>query len=179
MHYICEIVMMPSLDIPSAVEDILKPFNENDSTEDNDHDRWWDWYEIGGRWSGRKFEHGIDKARLEEFQAWMTEEKITVSSVQAGKQTLSPVEQREKVDAKWREMFPDSGSDKCLLFDHAPRNIRSDVGKLVDCMDLKCARVIFAAPSYEPTYSKRVGPQKAEFMLCDAIWNGCNHMPVA
>lgn len=52
MHSHIEIIFPPNTkNINEAVEQILKPFDEN--VEENKN-TFYDWYEIGGRWSGYK-----------------------------------------------------------------------------------------------------------------------------
>jgi hypothetical protein len=62
MHYHAEIFINNLLDIDAEVEKIMAPFDENldiEEKEDEDGDKYWhnpngfwDWFQIGGRWSG-------------------------------------------------------------------------------------------------------------------------------
>jgi len=183
MHHHCEIVIPPTTDIEAAVAQIMAPFDENKRDgEDQRSPAFWDWYVIGGRWAGRKLLASYDEAKIDEFYAWCTTEKITVSSFQAGKQKLQPESQETKVDAKWNEMFPSEHLIKCPVFAHSNDQygkgfasaLPDDVMLLMDVpARLKCTRVIFAEPSY-----KDDGTIEPEFMLVDSQWNGCNYMDV-
>ena len=53
MHYHCEIILPETDDIESAIASVLAPFNENGRNDYcPDHHAFWDFYAIGGRWSG-------------------------------------------------------------------------------------------------------------------------------
>lgn len=197
MHYHCEIVMPPTMDIEAAVTSILKPYNEQPSEEDAEDEDieytsrrhgFWDFWVIGGRWAGHKLMARYDQAKLDEFHDWMRAEKLTVSGVQFGKQELSPASQIGKVDAKWNEMFPSPEFVPCPIFRHSNdqfgKGLRgtlpNDVMPLRDVPNsLKCSRIIFAVPKWNSKDSARTGPDlEAGFMLADTAWNGCNHMPI-
>lgn len=184
MHHHCEIVIPPTADIEGAIAQIMKPFDENKREgEDARGTAFWDWYVIGGRFAGHKLIATYDEAKIDEFYAWLTAEKVTVSNFQAGKQKLHPESQEAKVDAKWNEMFPSQEPIKCPLFAHSndqyargKKNgtLPDDVMLLMDVPTrLKCTRVIFAEPSY-----KDDGTLDPEFMIVDSQWNGCNYMDV-
>jgi len=52
MHYYLEIIMPEPEDVEKSVAEIMEPFREDgDGTSG---ERFWDWYVIGGRWSGEK-----------------------------------------------------------------------------------------------------------------------------
>jgi hypothetical protein len=188
MHYHCEIVIPPTINIEAAVAAVMKPFNEcSDDDEDDRRHGFWDFWLIGGRWAGHKLLAKYDQEKLDAFHAWLQDEKITVAGVQCGKQSLSPATQIPKVDAKWNEMFPSSEFIPCPLFNHSndqygkglSGTLPADVLRLADVpVGLKCSRVIFAKPSYETESKDWTGPLEAAFMLCDSQWNGCNRMPV-
>lgn len=184
MHFHCEIVMPPVDDIEAAVASIMAPFSECPEDGDDDSDTrnsFWDWYVIGGRWAGAKLMARYDKAKMDEFYAWLKAEGVTVSGVTCGKQTLRPASQIPKVDAKWAEMFPSDIAIPCPIFDHSsPKfadglngTLPGDVLPLAQVPEkLTCCRVIFAAPSYND--GAYTGPLKAEFMCSQEIWNGVN-----
>jgi hypothetical protein len=184
MHHHLEIVMPPTKNIEGAIRTILAPFDENAkaSEEYSRSHAFWDWYVIGGRWSGHKLMAKYDAAKIEEFENWMQQEHITVSSLQAGKQTLQPETQIPKVDAKWNEMFPSEKPVACPLFSHSNdqygRNgladlLPDDVALLKDVpASLKCSHIIIAGPGYED----KLG---TSFMLIDDAWNGVNFMKTA
>lgn len=174
MHYHLEIIMPPVDDVEKAIAQIMKPFDEQGEDEDgntNDH-AFWDWYQIGGRWSGVKLESFLGKERLDLFHQELSNRKVTVSGFQCGKQTLSPESQIPMVDALWREMFPDSGITVCPLFDHSPKILTSDICTILDLPpELSASRVIVAEPSWRDD-----GSLQAEYMISDSIWNGVMHV---
>lgn len=177
MHYHCEVVIPPTDDIDAALKSVLAPFDENISDDCEDkRPSFWDWWIVGGRWSGSKLMSKYDAAKIDQFVTWMREEKITVSGLQFGKQELSPADQIGKVDAKWAEMFGTEAKN-CPMFKHAGDNLPNDVCRLDEVpSSLTCERVIFAKRGYQN--GKYTGPIEAEFMLCRDQWNGCNHMKV-
>jgi hypothetical protein len=187
-HYHCEIVIPPTADIQGAVDQVLRQFDENsDSEEYSRSNAFWDFWVIGGRWAGHKLMAKYDKAKLDEFHAWMAAEGVTVSGLQFGKQALSPPSQIPKVDAKWNELFPSGQFIPCPIFQHSNdqyakglgSTLPNDIARLSDVPEaLKCSRVIFAKPSYDSDSKDWIGPLEPEFMLCEDQWNGCNHMPV-
>lgn len=188
MHYHCEIVMPPTDDVEAAVSQIMAPFSENEPEgKDEDYNSkhtFWDYWVIGGRWAGYKQEAAYDPKKLEEFNQWCRNEKITVSGLQWGKQELSPADQIPKVDAKWNEMFRPGSTAPCPQFLHSNRNdgpLDGDICRLADVpVGMKCSRVIVARPKFDRSAKKHSWAAGAEagFMLTDTAWNGCNHMPV-
>lgn len=190
MHYHCEIVIPPTMDIEAAVNSIMAPFDESPDKPDEDwsaRSTFWDFWVIGGRWAGNKLMARYDQKKLEAFHEWMTAEKITVAGMVCGKQEISPASQIPKVDAKWNEMFPSHEFLPCPIFRHSndqygkglAGTLPDDVSRLDHVpLDLTCSRVIFAKPSYDSKTKDHTGPLEAGFMLTDSAWNGCNHMKV-
>lgn len=181
MHYHLEIVLPPDHEnLEEAVAAVLAPFDEN--VEEN-RQPFWDWWVIGGRYAGQKLLAGLDQSKVTEFYQWMKDEGVTVSGFVAGKQELSPKDQIPKVDAKWREMFPQSKQETCPLFNHSndqygrvgESTIRGDISKLGESpADLECERVIFAGREWEDDgWTGRIRPV---FMLSRDWWNGVNHL---
>lgn len=170
-HYHLEIIMPPVEDVKAAVKQIMKPFDEGG---EDSYKSFWDWYVIGGRYAGAKLNY--DKSKTDAFYAWLKAEGVTVSGVQCGKQELSPASQVEKVNAKWAEMFPESGLTVCPLFAHYQNqyddNLRPpDVMKLGGVSkDLTAFAVIVAGKAYSGD------GLKAEFMIHQYMWNGVNHV---
>jgi hypothetical protein len=167
--------MLPD-EIESAIDGILKPFYEGN--EENSH-TFWDFYSIGGRWAGTKMLAGYDQDKIEVFNKWLTDEGITVSGIQCGKQELKPESQIPNVDAKWNEMFPppDGIPIPCPLFRHSndPYNndsLPDDICLLSQAYRVQCTRVIIAGPNHKGDILE------AKFMLCDSRWNGVNFMTV-
>jgi len=190
MHYHCEIVIPPTMDIEASIAQVMKPFNEQPEKEDEDyHARgaFWDWWVIGGRWAGHKLMARYDQAKLDEFYDWLNAEKVTVSGVQFGKRELNPADQIPKVDAKWNEMFPSAEFVPCPIFRHSndqhgkglSGTLPQDVIRLSDVpAALKCSRVIFARPAWNYSKNKPTGEIEAAFMLAEDAWNGVNHMKI-
>ncbi len=172
-HYHLEIILPPVTDVMAAVETILKQFDENDG--ENGHS-FWDWWVIGGRWAGNKAQAHMDKGALKAFDEWMTEEKIMVSAFQAGKQGLADADTVKKVDAKWREMFPDQG-DHCTLFAHSNDQyggdiLPGDICKLEEmAQGVAASHIIIAGLSYSDD-----GALEACFMTQKSVWNGVSHI---
>ena len=180
MHYHLEIIMPPTDDIQAAVDDIMKPFNEQyeASVEEivegeparNAHP-FWDWYVLGGRWAGTKLIAKYDSPALEAFTKELDAMHVTVSSFQAGKQEIDPPEQIPAVDALWRKHFPDSGVDVCPMFKHSNNQygetMEMDICKVSEIpAELKAAHVIIAG-----RYAADRKLQ-AMHMYRDSIWNG-------
>lgn len=165
-HYHCEIVLPAgTADVGAAIAAVLKPFCEQGNADNEDSEpryAFWDWYALGGRWSGEHVLAGLDKARLAAFHAELQKREVTVSSFRAGKETLKPASQQEMVDALWREWFPASGLEQCPLFDHSVVG-RYDITTLAKVpMALTCERVIVCHAN-EP---------RADFMLVKSFYNG-------
>lgn len=198
MHYHCEIILPPdTINIEQAVNSVLRPFDENprdnaptgdeENSRDDTAHTFWDWWVIGGRWAGKKLLAQLDQQKLAEFEAWMDQEKLTVNGFRTGKPALEPMHQIDKVDAKWRQMFPEHTLKVCPLFAHSNDQygqglnaaIGGDVsplGSLQGLPKFTCSRVIFAGHGYkyaEPDGSF-TGELEGEFMLSSEIWNGCN-----
>lgn len=181
MHYHCEIIMPPTDNVEEAVTRIMAPFDENADEETRSSNQFWDYYVIGGRLSGTKLMARYDKAKIDEFYAWLQAEKVTVSSVRCGKQTLEPASQIPKVDAKWNEMFPPPSGRyamACPIFDHASKQEYGDVCKLSEMPEgLTAKHVIIAHKKYSGEMEWN-GPLTAGFMLQESMWNGCNHVEI-
>lgn len=167
MHYHCEVVIPPTDKIKEAVETALKQFDEH---EDNSYHAFWDWWVIGGRWSGSKLMARFGDDKIRAFRDELNAKNVTISGFQAGKPELKPSSQIPMVDALWKERFPDAGDGACPLFKHA-NDMYSDEtstwGDILDLSDappdLSAARVIFTDAENKPT-----------FMLSQGIWNGVN-----
>jgi hypothetical protein len=179
MHYHLEIVMPPVPDVDKAVEQIMGPFDESpedENGEDANSHAFWDWYVIGGRWSGAKVECGLDEAQKNKFYAALKEKKVTVSGLQAGKQRLEPAAQIPMVDALFKKFFPDSPLRACPFFDHFNDQYKNsegfpDIMRLGDTPKaLESSRLIIAKPHWEDE-----SLLEAAYMLEDETWNGINH----
>ena len=174
-HYHLEIVMPPiSADlIEDRVQKILRPFSENISEDDEDRSsyQFWDWFVIGGRFSGSKIMGKIDETKVNEFWDWAKDVKLTVSSLQMGKQEISPKSQEAMVDAEFQKRFPELGKIPCPLFKHFEESYRNgcapfDICKLSEVpQELRVERVIVADDEGEPIT-----------MVQKDFWNGVNHI---
>ena len=165
MHYHLEIVIPPTEDIEKAISEIMTPFDENG--EDSDH-AFWDFYSIGGRWAGNKTKSKLDPEKLKSFYDWMKSENVMVKGFTCGKEELANKETEEKVDAKWREIFPEAGN-KCLLFKHSNNQydefLDGDICPISEVPDnFECERIIFA--------SKHDNKYQADCMIQTEYWNG-------
>lgn len=169
MHFHCEIILPPTDDPEGAVKQIMEPFYEGG--EEN-YKAFWDWYVIGGRWSGSKARARLDPERVEAFVDELKARKVTVSGVTAGKQSLSPASQVPEVDALWREWFPESGLEACPIFEHAGDRLLDDICRLGDTpLGMKVERVIVAGPQWGDATGLR-----AAWMAEVSCWNGVNHI---
>lgn len=124
MHAHLEIILPSGANIEQDVATLMEPFCEilKDGEEDEDaisKYAFWDWYTIGGRWSGNKVEVMIDKKRMADFRKELVKRKIMVSTFQAGKPSITTPEQVQEVDELWRSWFPKSRLDNCPLFAHS------------------------------------------------------------
>ena len=170
MHYHLEIIMPPATDVAAAIEKLMAPFSETADDEIKTHP-FWDWYVIGGRYSGTKLEAFLGKDRIDGFCEEIKKRNITVSSVQAGKPELSPTDQIPIVDALWCETFPDSPVKICPLFGHFNNQYKNsdgypDIMPLKDMpKNLKAHAVMIAGPDLD-----------VEFLIHDEMWNGVTHV---
>ncbi len=169
MHYQLEVIMPPCDhdEVQSVLEEVLARFDENNEDEKHKYThKWYDYFVIGGRYAGSHSEADLPEAKLEEFYTWAKAEKLTVSSVVAGKQMLQLADQWDKVNAKWKELFPGRGD--CTLFANSDSE-DSDIQRLGDMSpELRAYRVIVVGYDY---YNK-LAPL---FMLEQSHWNGINH----
>lgn len=182
MHYHCEIIIPPVKDIEQALYQVMCPFDENREDEEYGRHAFWDYYVAGGRYAGKKELYTYNKEKLELFYKRIQDEKITFSSVTAGKQTVKPKSQIPIVDTIWNEFFPteDGTNVPCPLFSHS--NNQYDGDDLISCdicrvdeipEKLKCARVIIAGQHWRDK-----NKLEAKFMICDSEWNGVNLVPI-
>jgi hypothetical protein len=184
--------MAPKGALEAAIESIMRPCWKHNEGPENDEgvelDRrphaFWDWYVIGGRWAGTKLLEALDPEKLEAFRARLVAENITVHGMQAGKQELSPASQIPKVDAMWRETFPELRIERCPLFAHAADQYAKgldgvmpmDICRLVELpKDFTASQVIFAQPAENSKTKDYQGPPKARWMIADWMntgWDG-------
>ncbi len=172
MHFHCEIIMPPTENVEAALARILALFDEN---KDPSGIAFWDWYVIGGRWSGSKLIAKLGIEKVEAFYSKLQVMEITTSNLQAGKPELMPESQVAAVDALWREMFPETGISVCPLFKHSndqyanEPSLPGDICLLTQIpQELEAERVIIAATD------RNTGELFPFFMCQRDFWNGCN-----
>lgn len=174
MHFHIEIIMPPTAEIEQTVAAILAPYNEHD---ENARHAFYDWHVIGGRWSGCKDEARLPPGAIQ--YDWCEAEKVTVSSLVAGKQSLQPADQIPKVAAKWRELTGLPGP--CTLFAHSndqysKAGLPADVCTLADLPpSLTAERVLIAGPSWMSETKSYTGPAQVQHMRAREFWNGINY----
>lgn len=172
MHYTLEVIMPPTDDIEASLEQVMKQFDECPEDDEDGYAKYgfYDYYVIGGRWSGRKVKAMLDEKKLDEFYERLKEEKITVHGVTFGKQELNPSSQIPFVDNLWNEYFPESPLKVCPLFRHSnsdEKTLYGDICKIGEIPErLTASRVIIAAPNYDGT------KLEAKFMIEDSYYNG-------
>lgn len=164
-HYHCEVILPPStVNVGAAVQRLLAPFDEAIPHPKRAYEPFWDWYKIGGRWSGEHALSGLDPARITAFETMLAERKVSVSALQAGKPRLQPASQRAMVDQLWREWFPHSRIKQCPLVD-AFEDDGFDVCRLSQVpTSLTCERLLIANDDGDPA-----------FMLVRGFWNGVTY----
>ena len=162
MHYHLEIIMPPTENVKEAITKILAPFDEN-LEEDNKH-AFWDWWVIGGRYSGQHTIGRYDSEKMDSFYKELNNNKVTVSGITFGKSELSPASQIPFVDALWQTHFPEDDGP-CPLFKHSNDQYKdnyADVCQMFNLPDhLECSRIIITNSEFEP-----------EFMIEGSYWNG-------
>ncbi|HEY6437871.1 MAG TPA: hypothetical protein VIY47_14870, partial [Ignavibacteriaceae bacterium] len=102
MHYHLEIIMPPTDNVKEKISEILAPFDEDPKDDERGRNAFWDWYVIGGRYSGQHLLSKYEGEKLEAFYEELNRNNITVSGLVSGKQELKPVEQIPFVDALWQ-----------------------------------------------------------------------------
>ena len=181
MHFTLEVVMPPTDDVQAVLDKYMAEYAE-EIRDDDGSDTWtrnvngfYDWYQIGGRFSGTKLTTSLGPDRIEAFVRELQDREVTVSGIVCGKQTLQPANQIVEVDALWKERFPDSGLDKCPLFDHSNSEdsvLTGDVlplGSLPDeVLDMKVCRLAIVPREKNPDTTWFT----FEYMVADELWNG-------
>lgn len=189
MHALAEVVIPPKFRpnltdaVGQVMEHFLRPEYDGDGEEtdrENWKADWWDWWKIGGRWSGEKTLARVDKDRLSEFYKELSKQKVTVSGLVMGRKELQPAAQIPKVDALWREWFPGHG-DRCPVFQHAYQ-ARLKTGGLIDYFDhdvctvgelperYTCERLLISGERADEP-----GKLYAVRHLAKEYWNGVEH----
>jgi hypothetical protein len=166
MHFHVEVLIPPSVNIEDAVDKALAPFDKN--AGDTCY-AFYDWYKIGGRWSGSKLEALLGEERIDAFIEEVKKRKFTISNVQVGKPTLKPESQQKEVDELWHEHFPELELGPCLLFSHSGPRHPHDICHLKDIpLSFSAHRVLFVDDNAAPL-----------FMLTRDFWNGVSFQRAA
>ena len=140
-HYHLEIVMPPTEDVNAAIAAIMQPFSERN---DEPNHAFWDYWVIGGRYSGSKLEANVGEEKIDAFREELIKREVTISNLTFGKAELSPASQIPEVDALWREMCPGAG-DVCPLFAHAGDRMQGDICTVADIpKELRAFTFIYA-----------------------------------
>lgn len=164
MHYHLEIIMPPTEKVKETIEKILAPFNEDPGEGESGKHAFWDWWVIGGRYSGQHIVGRYNSDKMDLFYKELNNNKVTVSGIVSGKEELNPPEQIPFVDALWQTHFPEDDGP-CPLFKHSNDQYKdnySDVCQMVNLPDhLSCSRIIITNSEFEP-----------ELMMEDSYWNG-------
>lgn len=172
MHYHLEIIMPPTDDVDAAVKTILEPFNEQADEEGRSRGAFYDWYQIGGRWTGYHdgYEPDKDPANFELCdicngtgfrsdalgqQARRTAPSYTCNACGERKEdgTYTHGEQGPGKRLKWATQWKNHAGDISTL------------GNLKD--DASCYRVIIAGNGH--------GRLEATYMLEQRVWNGVTY----
>lgn len=171
-HYVCEIALPRGYPIVKGVKEIMEA--EAFKSEGDEYgSKWWDYYKIGGRFSGDKTIAGLG-IHVQEFARELERRNVTVHPVQMGRPELHPDSQIPDVDSLWRQWFPDVGGP-CPLFHHARRDIKGreyypddvcSVGGVPE--NYTCHRLIIAGPHWDKD-RKELEPK---FMLVRDFYNG-------
>lgn len=172
-HYIAEILLPPDVPVEAGVAQVMTGFCEETEEGKVRQADWWDFYKIGGRFSGHKLECRLDPQRLQAFREELAARQVTVHALTCGKPQLAPASQGARVDALWREWFPGQG-ESCPLFAHSRDQYRSrgyyedDVCLVRDIHErLTCSRLIVAGPHW-----KEKDQVEACWMRVTSFWNG-------
>lgn len=132
MHYHLELILPPDVaedEIEAAVADVLAPYDENKRDDEDGsclRHAFWDWWVIGGRYTGSHRRSHLDPETLDKFYDALRDAEVKVKGVQFGKEDLATDEDREKVAQLWREFFPDdkNGCPDFKDFDGNDRDYR-------------------------------------------------------
>ena len=164
MHYQAEVVLPPTNLISKRLETILGPYQEEREYND-ESTAFWDWFVIGGRFSGKKIVDTLSAAKIRKFYEVIRERKITFCGLVCGKHEVEPESQIPEVDALWNEMFPDTFVH-CPLFQHSGTSLNGDIQLLGEVNgDISMSRFIVSGCKSE----------SISFMLSDSFYNGVNH----
>lgn len=166
-----DVGFLASTSSEEAIDRRLEEIIEREHTS-----RWafWDYWSVGGRWTGSHDLSHIAPSDLDAFRKAEVAHQFTVSGVQFGRPTLQPASQAEEVDRRWREAFPQSPLKQCPLFDHAGGRDIHRLGYVGE--HLTASHLILATHSHVPAEdrapdaSRWSGPLKVERMWLSQVW---------
>ena len=163
MHYHLEILMPPTDNVSAVVAKALAGFQYPKSHA------FFDWYEVGGRWSGTKLLLRVGEERLSAFHNRLHDMGATVLSMRAGKPKLSPDGQEGAVNSLWQEMCPGNG-DVCPLFKNEASFVL-DVCRLDELPSgLKCDSFLYVSAEL---FGAGTGVEQ-RLLLHASMFNGVN-----
>ena len=173
MHFHAEIILPYTDNWKQAIADLLNPYCEHNEDSPKHQHAFWDWYEIGGRFSGSKLQRSLDQDQLKKFGDALDALAIKVSAVQAGKPSIPSAETRDQVDALWRQYFPNSPLKQCPWFSHSGARLPFDVCRLEHTpLDTPAYRVLIAGPHWTQPDVLVI-----HAMYCEESCNGVNFQP--
>ena len=168
MHYHMEIIMPPMahVNVVKTIAEVMEPFNENNESEEASSFQFWDWYQIGGRYSGYKTEVSVPKDQLDAFFEALKIRDVTVSGITFGKQKIMPESQIPMVDTLWREICPGYG-EVCPIFDHFGQTEHPEDTCTIDSLpeNLIAEAVMIVGPDFD-------GKMVANYLIHQEYWNG-------
>jgi len=103
MHYHGEIYFKEKpKDVVKAVSKVMKPFRERIDEETDEYVGFWDWWVIGGRWSGIHTETKLDPVKLNEFYRVCNEKGLFLY----GRENQIDVQEARRTE-EFLKLFPD------------------------------------------------------------------------
>lgn len=186
MHYTCEVVVPPFDDkdeLNKFISEILKKYEEGykDEYGYSYNHSFYDYFVIGGRFSGRKQKTMLDDEKLDKFYEELKNRGVTQSSVVFGKPTISPSSQIPMVDALWHEYFPEWQGKHCPVFQHSGDEDNLDIMTLgefkkhTELREMESSTVAIGFLGYgEDADDDSVGTPNLYTLLHTSIWNGTN-----
>jgi len=102
MHSSVLIIAEPQENYPLYVQKVMEPYSEEESKNG-----WWDWYVIGGRWSGELTEIKLDQDKLKKIREEFEKQGLNWISMEKTNEI-----QKEKSHKLWREFFGNEWKDE-------------------------------------------------------------------
>lgn len=157
MHHHAELIMPPCDDISKAVEQIMTPYSELNSPTG-----FFDYYELGGRYSGRKMFLQLDPVRLSEFQEDL---KTATKDLKSFSDKYAQV-----TEQLWKRDFPEHDINDCPFLPIIPGSSLyrpSDICTLDQIpSELQPYATLIACKAFD------VPQPRLEFAYFESIWNG-------